>query len=360
MSEDTYDYIIVGSGLAGITLAMQMHWRGKRIILFTGTKKNTSSYVAAGLYNPITGRKMVKTWEADKLFPYLKDFYQKVEVQTESSFLHDLPIYRPFLNTEEQNEWMGKSAEDSFKPYINQVYTQPFATLANDQYGGLKLAYSGYLDIPAYIENSLEFLGQHHTIVRADLDYRQLKLGEQKVSYNSNSASKVIFCEGTAMGTNPYFNWLPIRPVKGEILFIRLPFATNYILNRGVFVLPTGDGIYKAGSTYDHFDLSLEPTEKGRGQILEKLQEILNVEVDIVRQIAGIRPATKDRRPLIGLHPKFETIGVFNGLGTKGVSLAPYWSEQFVNHLEKGKKLHDDVNISRYFSLYSESRESNE
>jgi len=358
MGQEQIDYIIVGAGLAGVTLATHLHNAGKRVLMFSGTQKNVSSYVAAGLYNPVTGRKMVKTWKADQLFPYLEDYYRNCEELSRKKFLHLNAIYRPFVDVEEQNEWMGKSTETGYSDFIQKVYTQPTTSQVNDPYGGLLLNLAGYLDIPEYIEGMMAFLSRNHTIVNDDFKYNKLVQGEDSVYYGAYQAKEIIFCEGIGLNNNPYFDWLPLRPVKGEILYIKSEFEPDYILNRGVFVLPIGDGVYKVGSTYDHHDQTLEPTEKAKNQILEKLDLIFNEKYEIVDHIAGIRPATKDRRPFVGIHPKHETIGVFNGLGTKGVSLAPYWAQHLVQFLEHNEKLSDEVNISRYFSLYSESHAS--
>lgn len=109
MGQQQFDYIIVGAGIAGITLATHLHNAGKHVLMYTGTQQNVSSYVAAGLYNPVTGRKMVKTWKADQLFPYLENYYGQCEALSLKKFLHHNAIYRPFVDVEEQNEWMGKS-----------------------------------------------------------------------------------------------------------------------------------------------------------------------------------------------------------------------------------------------------------
>ena len=67
MSKSSLDYLIVGMGLAGSALAYFLSKNGKKIALIDNNIDQTSSKIAAGLYNPITGRKMVKTWMAPKM-----------------------------------------------------------------------------------------------------------------------------------------------------------------------------------------------------------------------------------------------------------------------------------------------------
>jgi glycine/D-amino acid oxidase-like deaminating enzyme len=49
------------------------------------------------------------------------------------------------------------------------------------------------------------------------------------------------------------------------------------------------------------------------------------------------------------LIPKHPQVGVFNGLGTKGVSLAPYFAHQFAELLVNGSEIEEEVQIGRYF-----------
>jgi thioredoxin reductase len=119
------DYIILGAGLAGASIAVQLLKKRKKILVIDNPSSTTSSRIAPGLFNPITGRKMVKSWLADKLFPYLHNYYREVESLTNRKFFYSMPVYRPFISIEEQNEWMGKSIEPGFQPYIQEVFTSP-------------------------------------------------------------------------------------------------------------------------------------------------------------------------------------------------------------------------------------------
>ena len=97
------DILIVGQGLAGSLLALELEKRKKNVMIIDNNPSVSSSKVAAGLYNPITGRKMVRTWLADELFPNLSKFYQDLEKKLDTKFHFSKTIYRPFNNVEEQN-----------------------------------------------------------------------------------------------------------------------------------------------------------------------------------------------------------------------------------------------------------------
>jgi glycine/D-amino acid oxidase-like deaminating enzyme len=165
----------------------------------------------------------------------------------------------------------------------------------------------------------------------------------------------LILCTGYEIQQSRFFGWIPIAPIKGEILHLGLTENFETIYNKSCFIIPLGNGIYKAGSTYDREDITEMPTQKGMNEISQKLDTLLKMNYEIVAHKAGIRPGTVTRRPLIGFHPVYHHMSIFNGLGTKGVSLAPFFSDQFVNCLEEGNNLNEEVDIKKYYSLYFNS-----
>lgn len=346
------DYLIVGQGLAGSILAEHCLQSGLKIKVLSQPSLTNSSLVAGGLYNPITGRKMVKTWNCDKLFSYLVPFYEALEKKLESHFLHEIPIYRPFLDIEAQNEWMGKSSEGAYEHYVEKVAMESQYPEIQDDHGGIFLKRCGYLDTKRFVEDYESYL-KNNDLLKSDVfDHNKLKQNSEGISYGDISAQGVIFCEGVNVTSNPLFDWLPFRPVKGELLTISTEHLPEVIYNRGVFIIGKKDAKCTVGATYDHNDLSMIATEKARNQLKEKLEKLINFDYSIVEQKVGIRPATKDRRPIIGNHPKMKNVYIFNGLGAKGVSLAPFYAKQLVSHLKEEGKLDDEVNIERYFSLF--------
>jgi glycine oxidase len=344
------DYIIVGQGLAGSAVAVQLLRRGKNILVIDLPSKNNSSRIAAGLFNPVTGKKMVKTWLADKLFPCLHEFYKSVEQHTGTRFFYPTGLYRPFLSIEEQNEWMAKSAEPSLVRYIQSVQLSPFFTHVNDPYGGLLLKQCGYLDTTQYIHAVSSWIRKEGTLLYEDFDFDRLRVGEG-IEYGEVRAGRIIFCQG--VHANPLFDWLPVRPLKGETITIGSSFHEEVIINRGVYLVPgRSPGEWRAGATYNFQDDRPGVTPGALQELREKLGELVNFPFEVRDQQWGLRPTTPDRRPLLGTHPEHESIAVFNGLGTKGVSLAPYFSEVLIHSIENRVPLNKEVNIERYKSVY--------
>jgi glycine/D-amino acid oxidase-like deaminating enzyme len=348
-----YDYIIVGQGLSGSLLGYDLLKRGWKVLVYDQLEQPQASGVAAGIFNPFTGRKLVKTWMADTIFPFLQKYYHGLENELGVKVLHMLPMYRPFLTTEEQNEWGAKYYDDRYRPYIDAVITDSdrWPQVINPV-GGLLLKQTGYVDTAALVNAIRTVFMDNGMLVNGRFLASEVKILKEKVHYQDHQAKKVIFCEGPWVTDNQFFNWLPMRPVKGEILEIEMAQPMEIIVNRGVFVLPFRENYCKVGATFDNRNLDWNVTEGAKLSLKKKLEGLLQASYRITNQLAGVRPASLDRRPLIGLHPAYEPLGVFNGLGTKGVSLAPYLISQFIELLEYGKPLIPEISISRYFSLY--------
>ena len=346
------DYLIVGQGIAGSLLAYELMKRDQRVMVVNQTWTQSASRVAAGLYNPITGRKMVKTWNCDKLFPVIESYYENLENDLQEKFLEKTGIYRPFLSIEEQNDWQGKAADSGFKEYVSQVVlTSTEDALVNDIYGGLMLQKAGFVRLGKMLDAFRNFF-THKGSYQEGLFDLGTSINNEGIIYQDCKYRRVVFCEGEKSRRNKLFEWLPFRPVKGETLDLEINYSREQILNRGVFLMPLGNSHFRLGATYNNHDLSYETTEQARMELLEKLGAIFKGQFDIKGQNAGIRPATKDRRPIIGNHPTVDRVYISNGFGAKGVSLAPYYSCQFADHLCFNSGLDKEVNINRFFSLF--------
>lgn len=348
-AEREVDFIIVGQGLAGSVLALELLQRGKKVFVYDEPDKNHSSVVAAGLFNPITGRVMTKTWKADLLFPFLIDFYAKAEKRLGARFFYPMPLYRPFINIQEQNGWMGKSAEQGMQSYIDKILlNSEFGEQVHDDFGGLLLAQCGYVDTNSFIQSVRQNLLIQESFCSEYFTENELVLDQDYIQHKMIKAKKIIFCNGCeSIGSN-FFGWLPFKPLKGETIHVKVDRELDCIYNRGVYIVPSGvNGLYRVGATYNTRDFSESITPEGRNELRDKLNELIKLPFEITTQDWGIRPSTADRRPFLGCLPAEEKIVIFNGLGTKGVSLAPYFANQLVSWLLGEGVIDKEVDISR-------------
>ncbi|SFU17894.1 Glycine/D-amino acid oxidase [Algoriphagus locisalis] len=343
------DFLLIGQGLAGTALAYRLKQAGKKIRIIDEPGANNSSRVAAGLFNPVTGRKMVKTWKADLLFPEIKPFYQQLERLTSSKFLAEKAIYRPFLSIEEQNEWMGHSANPAFEAYLEEIHQESQSEYLKDPYGGVMLRNSGWLNINNLLDAMTTYFQEE--LVLEKFDESIFSREGEFWTYRNVKAKAIIYCNGLGAMNSRFFNFLPFAPVKGEILEVKQAFSPEYVVNRGVFRVHLGDEVHRVGSTYTKHDLDLGPTDEAKIELLDKLQDLVRMPVEeIITHKTGIRPATRDRKPFLGKHPTEVGVYIFNGFGAKGVSLIPYFSDIMADHLLNDKAIDPDVDIARYFN----------
>ncbi len=348
------DYLVIGQGVAGTVLSRTFSAHGQRVLVVDSGERFSASRVAAGLFNPLTGPRMVKTWRAESLFPFLAGFYRQFAQALGEEFFHPRPLYRPFVSMAQQNEVLAEVADPKFAPFVlRQVPGGEFGPLVRDALGGLLVAQAGYVDTRAMIDAWQAHLRASGRFAQAEVADADLHLGDGWVEWRGLRARRAIFCRGHHDRQSHWWSWLPFRPVKGEILWLRLAgLAGATVLNRGCWVVPTPapEGwIYKVGATYDWRQLDTQPTDQARADLLAKLADLTDQPAELLDQQAGIRPATADRKPLVGLHPDFPQLGIFGGLGAKGVSLAPFFAEQFYQFLEHGGPLDAEVDIRRYF-----------
>ncbi len=350
------NYLIVGQGLAGSVLALTLLEQGQEVHVLNTFRAGASSEAAAGLFNPVTGRVFSLTWRAAELFPFLHDFYCRQAQRLGATFLHEMPIFRPFADIAQQNQFAGKSSSAQWQPFVGGTLPDAAAPLVRAPHGGVCTRQSGYLDVPGFLAATRRYLQARGSYTETLAPYPHFEVSPEGVRYAGQSFARAIFCEGHRLTENPWFNWLPLIPNKGEIISLRTAVAAPpVVFNRGVWMVPQGTADYRAGSTFENHPADARPTAAAHTELVEKVRSLYQPNFEVTDQQAGIRPTTRDRRPFLGLHPAFSVLGVFNGLGTKGVSLSPYWAAHLAAHLTAGQSLDPEVNINRYLSLYEKS-----
>jgi glycine/D-amino acid oxidase-like deaminating enzyme len=342
------DYLIVGSGLAGIAFAETLLQNNKSFLVFDDTSQN-SSKIAAGLYNPVILKRFSEVWNAREQIELVRIFYSSIEQKISKQVDFKVPIYRKFFSVEEQNNWFTASDKPNLAPFLS-------TELINKKYNGIaspfgygEVLHSGYVDTASLLKEYHYYLAKKKLLLKERFDYSQLQQLEHHIQYKTNKAKHIVFAEGFGIHANPFFNYLPLDGTKGELLIIKAPkLDLNAIVNTSVFILPLGNDLFKVGATYNWKDKTNEPTEEGKKELLERIREILYCEFEIIEHFAGVRPTVKDRRPLVGTHPRNLNMHILNGLGTRGVMLAPSMALALYNKIENGIALDKSADCARY------------
>ena len=347
------DFIIVGNGLAGNVLALQLHAQNLSYYVISDPNLSKCSQIAAGLWNPIVFKRMTRSWKADELIPELKQFYKNAENILQANFYTERHILKPFFSEEEKNFW-AKRSETDLSTYIDKGANVPDIKHKNliipETFGTVN--HCGNINMPEFLNACTNFHKKTNSIQNEVFDHSQLLVSENEITYKNIKAKHIIFCEGYLVKNNPYFNWIPLNPVKGEVLEIGCKEIDLHsdVLNRNGFIFELSNSHYKVGATYNWSDLNENTSEKGLSELKTKLSQMILAPYTILNHKAGVRPSSIDRRPIIGTHPLHKNLHIFNGLGTKGVMIAPYFAKNFVNFCLKKEPLHSEVNVERFYS----------
>lgn len=311
------------------------------------------SRITSGIVNPVTGRRLVKTWLADELLTFADSTYAAIEKELNTPLYEPLKIVRLFDSVKSQNDWSVRCSSDEYSPYLDNntvVHLNP--KTINNPFGGFEIKGASRLHTSLFLEKLKNYLRSNQQFTEGKFAYAELEVTDSSVSYKGVKARHIIFAEGTQALQNPYFSNLPFQPAKGECLLVHIPdFPHSFMIKSEVTILPFYEkDIYYVGATHDAFFENPFPSEKGKSELLQGLQAVLKCTFKVLDHWAAVRPAVKGRRPLIGTHPQFKNVSIFNGLGTKGVSLAPFFANHFTQHLLHGTPLMPEVDIKRFLS----------
>lgn len=331
----SFDYIIVGQGVAGSILDFSLRKNGLHGIVIDNGHKDAASKVAAGVINPLTGRKYVKSWMIDELLPRAQEVYGQLSKLIGVPLFHDRNIIRALHNIKEENEWELKiNSEESKHFKADNAELEQYEPVINAAMSYGELQSGMQVHLPVLIRAYKQFLLKYKFIVEQEFNFDKLELHDDHISYETIKAETIIFAEGYRVKSNPYFSHLAHEPSKGEALLIKIENCDpQKILKQKLSFVPFGDGVFWVGSGYEWEFKDANPTASEKEKMIKILDKNLKVPYKIIDHIAAIRPTVLDRRPYIGPHYNHKNIYIFNGFGTKGASLVPYWAEHLMRHM---------------------------
>ncbi|WP_426431156.1 NAD(P)/FAD-dependent oxidoreductase [Winogradskyella sp. HB-48] len=342
------DYIIVGCGLASIALCEQLRANNKSFIVFDDGSQQ-SSIVAAGLYNPVILKRFSEVWKAKEQLDIALPVYKKIEEDLNIKIDYKLRLLRRFSSIEEQNLWFNASDKPKLEKYLSTQLVKNNNDAIDAAFGFGEVLHAGRLDTKKLISSYKDFLKQNQSLIEDSFVHQKLQIESTLVIYENIKAKQIVFAEGFGVKKNPYFKYIPLNGTKGEVLIIKAPeLKIDYGVKSSVFIIPLENDLYAVGATYNWTDKSNQPTEEGKQELISKLKTFLKCEFEVVQHLAGIRPTVKDRRPLVGRHPEYQNLYVLNGLGTRGVMIAPYVAEKLYNFVENNEPLDLEIDISRF------------
>ena len=343
----TVDYIIIGQGLSGTFLSYYLQKEGKKVMVIDENKPFTASKVASGVINPVTGRRIVRTWRIEELLPFAMEAYSELGNHLHVKLIRECNVldFHPSLQMKQAFE--KRLTEEP--EYLHNTTDSNWANYFTYHFEIGEISPCLLIDLDAVLHKWREKLKQQNQLINETFDWNNCTIHEEYITYNNLTAKKIIFCDGAAGAENPFFKNLPFAIIKGEAIIARIPeLPTNKIYKQGLSIVPWKDDFFWIGSSYEWNFTDAQPSAVFKEKVIRQLTYWLKLPFEITDHFASVRPANVERRPFVGLHPKFATVGILNGMGTKGCSLAPYFAKQLTDHLVHQKTIYADADVKRF------------
>ncbi len=356
MEEKKVDFLIVGAGIAGTTLALELMKRGKSICIYDEPNPNSSSRVAAGILNPVVPKGITTTWNIEHLFPHVFDYYKHWEIVLEGQFIESRNFITLHKNPDELKQWEKRYYHDTMSHWI-ESFSSPSWLNKDINFGASNTKNAGRLNVCRFLELAKSYLMQQGTIwINENLPLNQ----------NNNSKSSlfddlrlknikyqfIVFCQGVNGKNNPLFPDLFYDPTGGDILTVSIPeLDPKNMYKRGLWLVPAENDTWLIGSNFIKGENIDKAQNKDAEQLLSQIQSWIPFEVKLIAHRRGIRPTVQNRRPYLGKSPLqgMSHCYIFNGLGSKGSSLCTWLSPMLANHLCTGAPLDPEVDVSRFY-----------
>lgn len=348
-------YLIIGQGLVGSWMSYQLDKAGISYKILNDETIQSASSVASGVINPVTGRRIVQTWMIETILPYAVKAYTELQEKLNIHIIQEASVI--LLHPSEQMKESFNYRMTHENIYLMQQDPTAWTPYFKAQYGvgGIRECY--WLDVNKMLASWKAYLISNDHYINTHFDINEVVILETKVQWKNITAEKIIFCDGIASMQNPYFKSLPFAPNKGEALIIKVPgLPIKNIYKNNISIIPWKDDLFWVGSNYEWTYNDSLPTSYFKEKMVESLAQFLNLPYQIVDHIAGIRPTNTQRRPFIGIHPTHPQLAICNGMGTKGCSLAPYFTAQLLEHLEQGVMLDPEASIERFSTILKENK----
>lgn len=346
------DYLIIGQGLAGTFLAFQLIEQGFSVMIVDKGHKYSSSYVAAGVINPLVLKRYTVTWRAKEFLNYNTTFYKELDQFLDKQYHFKLPIEKLISSAEEEIFWHHRFKEEDVSYFIdNELKLIDSSIQPSKPFKVGTVKQTSWLNISQLLIDFRSKLVETDSLLEEIFDFKDLK----NSTYKSIEFKKIVFCEGANAIHNPFFGNLPFTLNKGQLLTINSEILPkNKMLKKKVFILPTINNEFKIGATYSwkwnsETEELAHQIEPEKTELLQEfLEEITISDYKIIKEEVGIRPSVKDRRPLIGNHKKYKNYFIFNGMGSRGCFMAPLLTKEFIAFAEDNKPLHPEVELNRF------------
>ncbi len=322
--------LIVGQGVAGTLLADALVERGEPVAVADDGRAGSASRAALGLIAPLGGRRWTRAGPLEQLLPAAGEALDRLQCRTGGTFQWEAPLLRLFTSNGDRQAATARLFQPTCRPYLGPVVGPG----ADTGIGGVWIRGGRVVAVADMLAAARHWLVRTGRFRRSRVDPGSLRFRAGGLTWGEEAFRRVVFCQGAWAGSNP---WSPpggLAGLKGEVLEGRWPELDPRPVSLGATLVPLGQDRFRLGATYERGDGAAVPTEGGRRWLQSRLGELPGAEeARITGHKAGIRPVSADGMPLAGPHPDDHRIWLFNGLGSKGLLLGPYYAGRLADSL---------------------------
>lgn len=342
---ENVDYIIVGDGYAAMFFAHQLIKNKKSFRIFS-EGKTAASHISAGVCNPVVLKRFVEIWQAESQLEYLSEIFKEIESYTSVNYIIKEKVARVFHDEKEKELWLSKSEKEELNHYLNKDFVK-LNSIENPHSVGL-VNQSCRLDVAAFFKDMFNYLDTSGYLVRERFDFDSVDLSHKR--YRNLTFSNIIFAEGIAVNSNPYFRNIPISGNKGHCLKVKLSSEIeSYIIKKKYFLFKFDESTYYCGGTYERDEKDLDINQSSVAKLELGLKEIYRDDYEIQNIQTAFRAVVGDRKPVVGVHPEHSNLYILNGLGARGVLNGSYCSRILFDFIENKKMIDPVINVDRFY-----------
>ncbi len=356
----SYDAIVVGAGIIGLSCAWRIGQRGGRVLILDRADPPAgATRVAAGMLAPVgelafgEPELLEMTLASAELYP---DFIAALERSSgaEAGYarrgaLHialDRDEATALRRIHDLQRSLGLGAE--WLPPRRCRELEPALTPSLS--GGVHAPAEATVDPRALSSALLAALGAQGTEVRSGATLKEpITLGERLVGVRMVGGEELL-SQTLVLATGAWAGapgWLPrhlrppVRPVKGQILELRAPDqsapCTRILASEQVYLVPRDDGRLIVGATVEERGFETTVTAGGVHHLLREAYRLLPdvAEMELVEAAAGLRPASPDNLPIVGAGA-LDGLFLATGHYRNGVLLAPLTASAVAELAEGG------------------------
>jgi hypothetical protein len=331
--------LIVGDGLSAHVLAHRLHAAAVPFILQGMETVGAASPAAWGLLNPVHFRSFGLSYGAS-WYPESLAFYKALEQKLSQKFVDYAPLEHLDARPEALAHW-----SIAWESELYSFMEKP----TMDSLGNVRIVLSqvAMVSVPTLLQESRRYLSEQGLYHQAWFDWPYPDFNHREpIEHAGKQFDAVVWAQGVRSLESGPFKALPIKPSKGEGIQLSTlaQVEEKVIKHRGMFAFQESPGSWRVGSTYSWRDMRPEPSAEAREELKARFSELTGInDFALVDHWAGFRPASPDRKAIVGQHPLFNQHYALNGMGSKGLLMAPYLAkalqEEMVGDLGKTPKL---------------------